>query len=127
MKQASDLKSISVVSHTFRRSAKVFSKEKLGVALYTEKKRHAQNTEKCKLAPGDLVLLYKARLCCFLGRSKSQWTGPFRVTQVSPHGVVELEKRNGTRFKADQRRIKSYMGNSKSVNVVIEAWHLDKV
>ncbi|XP_049378266.1 uncharacterized protein LOC125843073 [Solanum stenotomum] len=106
-----NLKSVSVLSHTFGRSGEVFSKEKLGVALYTEKKRYAQKTEKRKLAPG---------------RSKSQWTGPFRVTQVSPHGVVELEKRSGTRFKADQRRIKSYMGNFESVNAMIEAWHIDE-
>uniref|UniRef100_M1E0X9 Integrase core domain containing protein n=1 Tax=Solanum tuberosum TaxID=4113 RepID=M1E0X9_SOLTU len=114
-------------SHTFGRGAEVFSKEKLGTTLYTEKKRHAQKTEKRKLAPGDLVLFYKSRLCYFPGRSKSQWTGPFRVTQVSPHKVVELEKRSGTKFKADERRIKSYMGNSESVNAVIEEWHLDEV
>ncbi|XP_049373455.1 uncharacterized protein LOC125838442 [Solanum verrucosum] len=45
MKQASDLKSVSVVSHTFGRGAEVFSKEKLGVALYMEKKCHAQKTK----------------------------------------------------------------------------------
>ncbi|WMV18629.1 hypothetical protein MTR67_012014 [Solanum verrucosum] len=121
IKQESDFKSVLVVSHTFGRGAEVFSKEKLGVALYTEKKRHAQKIVKRKLAPGDLVLLYKSRLCCFPGRCKSQWTGPFRVTQVSPHGVVELEKRNGTRFRANERGIKSYMENFESVNAVIEA------
>ncbi|WMV38310.1 hypothetical protein MTR67_031695 [Solanum verrucosum] len=96
-----DLEFIDVLVLKFKLKFRVCYPQ-LCVALYTEKKRHAQNTEKCKLAPGDLVLLYKARLCCFPARSKSQWTGPFRVTQVSLQGVVELEKRNGTRFKADQ-------------------------
>ncbi|XP_049359162.1 uncharacterized protein LOC125823824 [Solanum verrucosum] len=58
---------------------------------------------------------------------KSQWTGPFRVTQEFPHGVVELKKRKGTKFKANHQRMKSYMGDSESVNALIEAWHVDEV
>ncbi|XP_049394646.1 uncharacterized protein LOC125858920 [Solanum stenotomum] len=43
----------------------------------------------------------------------SYW--PFRVTQVFPHGAVELENKEGTSFKVNGQRIKVYMGKSESV------------
>ncbi|XP_049368385.1 uncharacterized protein LOC125833281 [Solanum verrucosum] len=42
IKQESDLTSVLVVSHTFGRSAEVFSKGKLCATLHMEKKHHAQ-------------------------------------------------------------------------------------
>ncbi|KAK4721332.1 hypothetical protein R3W88_011565 [Solanum pinnatisectum] len=60
-------------------------------------------------------------------REFSKWTGPLRVTQVFPHGAVELENKEGTRFKVNGQRIKVYMGKSESVQEVIEAYYLDEV
>ena len=40
---------------------------------------------------GDLVLLFNSRLCWFPGKLKSKWTGTYMVTQLFPHGAVELE------------------------------------
>lgn len=70
---------------------------------------------------GDLVLRF------FLGKLKSKWTGPFRVTQVFPHGVVELKNKEEMRFKVNVQRIKVYLGQSESVQEMIEAYYLDEV
>ena len=76
---------------------------------------------------GDLVLLFNSRLRLFSVKLKSKWTGPYLVTQLFPHGAVELETKEGVRFKVNRKRIKIYFGHSKSANEVIEAYHLDEV
>ena len=55
---------------------------------------------------GDLVLLFNSRLHLFPGKLKSKWTGPYTVTQIFPHGAVELETKEGVRFKVNGQRIK---------------------
>jgi len=73
------------------------------------KKYHDQKIETCEFVVGDLVLLFNFRLRLFPGKLKSKWTGPFIVTQVFPHGAVELENNEGTRFKVNGQRIKVYI------------------
>ncbi|KAK4733816.1 hypothetical protein R3W88_008077 [Solanum pinnatisectum] len=58
---------------------------------------------------------------------KSKWTGPFFLTKVLPHGAVELENSEGTRFMVNGKRIKIYPGNTESVQEVVEAYYLDEV
>ncbi|KAK4706793.1 hypothetical protein R3W88_033643 [Solanum pinnatisectum] len=98
-------------------------------ALYKEKmkKYHDQKIEKREFVVGDLVLLFNSRLRLFLGKLKSKWTRPFKVTQVFPHGAAELENKEGTRFKVNGQRIKVYTGKLESVEEVIEAYYLDEV
>ena len=62
----------------------------------------------------------------FPGKLKSKWTGPYLVTQLFPHGAVELEAKEGVRFKVNGQRIKIYFGHAESANEVIEAYHLVK-
>ena len=76
---------------------------------------------------GDLVLLFNSRLRLFPGKLKSKWTGPYLVTQLFPHGAVELETKEGVRFKVNGQCIKIYVGHAESANEVIEAYHLDEV
>ena len=76
---------------------------------------------------GDLVFLFNSRLRLFPGKLKSKWTGPYTVTQLFPHGAVELETKEGVRFKVNGQRIKIYLGNAESANEVIEAYHLHEV
>ena len=57
---------------------------------------------------GDLVLLFNSRLRLFPGKLKSKWIGPYLVTQLFPHGAVELESKEGVRFKVNGQRIKIY-------------------
>ena len=50
---------------------------------------------------GDLVLLFNSRLCLIPGKLNSKWTGPYLITQLLSHGVVELENKKGVRFKVN--------------------------
>ena len=76
---------------------------------------------------GDLVLLDSAGVPCLPGKLKYKWTGPYLITQVFPHGVIELKAKEGVRFKMNRDRIKLYFGNKESGNEVIKAYHLDEV
>ena len=76
---------------------------------------------------GDLVLLFNSRVRLFPGKLKSIWARPYLVTQLFPHGVVELETKEGVRFKVNAQCIKIYFGHAESANEVIEAYHLDEV
>ncbi|KAK4707447.1 hypothetical protein R3W88_032994 [Solanum pinnatisectum] len=97
-------------------------------ALYKEKikKYHDQKIEKHEFVVGDLVLLFNSRLRLFPGKLKSKWTRLFKVTQVFPHGAVELKNKEGTRFKVNGQKIKVYLGKSESVQEVIGAYYLDE-
>ena len=76
---------------------------------------------------GDLVILFNSRLRLFPGKLMSKWTSPYLVTQLIPHGTVELETKEGVRFKVNEQRIKIFFGHAESANEVIEASHLDEV
>ena len=91
------------------------------------KKYHDNKIEKREFMVGDLVLLFNSRLRLFPGKPKSKWTGPYLVTQLLPHGEVELETKEGVRFKVNGQHIKIYFGHAESANEVIEAYHLDEV
>ena len=73
------------------------------------------------------MLLDSSRLCWLLGKIKSKRTGPYLITQVFPHGEVELKAKEGVRFKMNIDRIKLYFGHKASGNEAIEAYHLDEV
>ena len=75
---------------------------------------------------GNLVLLDNSGSPCLPGKLKSKWTGPYLITQVFPHGAVELKAKDGVWFKVNRERIKLYFGHKASGNEVIEAYHLDE-
>ena len=75
---------------------------------------------------GDLVLLDSSRLPCLPGKLKFKQTGPYLITQVFPHGAVELKAKEGVRFKVNRERIKLYFGHTASVNEVTETYQLDE-
>ena len=76
---------------------------------------------------GDLVLVDSFGSPCLPGELKSKWTGLYLITQVFPHGAVELKAKDGVRFKRNRDRIKLYFGHKASGNEVIEAYHIDEV
>ena len=59
---------------------------------------------------GDLVLVDNSGVPCPPGKLKSKWTGPYLITQVFPHGAVELKTKEEVRFKVNRERIKSILG-----------------
>ena len=71
------------------------------------KKYHDQKIEKRDFLVRDLVLLFSSRLHLVSGKLKSKWTGPYLITQLFPHGAVELENKEGVRFKVNGSESKS--------------------
>ena len=110
MRQSGELQSVSAISH----------KEKM-------KKGTEQKFAKQEFVVGDFVLVDSSGVPCLPGRLKSKWTGPYLITQVFPHGAVELKAKEGVRFKRNRDRIKLYFGHKASGNKGIEAYHLDEV
>ena len=110
MRQSGELQSVSAISY----------KEKM-------KKNHELKSEKREFMVGDLVLLDNSRLRWFPGKPKSKWTGPYLITQLFPHGAVELETKERVQFKVNGQRLKPYFGHAESVNEGIEEYHLDEV
>ena len=72
------------------------------------------------------MLLENSRLRWFPGKLKSKWNDPYLITQVFPHGAVELETKDGVRFKVNGELIKLYFGHTASVTEMIEVYHLDE-
>ena len=85
MRQSSELQSVSAISH----------KEKM-------KKENEQKIAKQEFMVGDLVLLDSSGSPCLPGKLKSKRTGPYFITQVFPHGAVELKAKEGVRFKMNR-------------------------
>ena len=102
MRQSGELQSVSAISH----------KEKM-------KKENEQKNEEQEFMIGDLVLLDSSGSPCLSVKLKSKWTGPYLITQVFPHGAVELKAKEGVRFKVNRERIKLYFGHTALVNEVI--------
>ncbi|XP_068663005.1 uncharacterized protein [Aristolochia californica] len=50
-----------------------------------------QEVANTRFKVGQKVLLYHSRLRLFSGKLCSRWIGPFVVTDVFPHGVVEIQ------------------------------------
>ncbi|XP_019262248.1 PREDICTED: uncharacterized protein LOC109240082 [Nicotiana attenuata] len=81
--------------------------------LYKERMKlmHDKHIVERNFKSGELELLYNSRLRLFSGKLKSRWSGPFRVVQMFPSGVVEIESENGTnKFTVNGQRLKHYLG-----------------
>ena len=74
MRQSSELQSVSAMSH----------KKKM-------KKETEQKNAKQEFMVGDLVLVDNSGVPCLPGKLKSKCTGLYLITQVFPHGAVELK------------------------------------
>ncbi|XP_048428425.1 uncharacterized protein LOC125471755 [Pyrus x bretschneideri] len=85
--------------------------------IYKEstKKFHDKAIIRKKFVPGQKVLLYNSRLRLFLGKLRSKWIGPFEVTQVMPHGAIEIKNlQNEELFKVNGHRLKHYLDTTLS-------------
>ena len=90
------------------------------------KNENEEKSAKQEFMVGDLVLLDRSGLPCLPGKLKSKRTGPYLITQVFPHGAIELKAKEGVRFKVNRERIKLYFGHTASVNEVTETYQLDE-
>ena len=48
-----------------------------------------------------MVLLFNSDLRLFIGKLKSSWTSPFKITRVFPYGSIELSNAKGETFKVN--------------------------
>ena len=85
MRQSGELQLVSSISH----------KEKM-------KKETEQKNAKQEFMVGDLVLVDSSRVPCLPVKLKSKWTGPYLITQVFPHGAVELKAKEEVRFEVNR-------------------------
>ena len=91
------------------------------------KKETEQKNAKQEFMGGDFVLVDSSGVSCLPGKHKFKWTCPYLITQVFPHGAVELKAKERVRFKMNRDHIKLYFGHKALGNEVIEAYHLDEV
>ncbi|XP_016571010.1 uncharacterized protein LOC107868914 [Capsicum annuum] len=80
--------------------------------LYKERMNnyHDRRIEKRDFKVGDWVYLFNSRLKLFLGKLKSRWSMPFKVCDVFPSGVVELEGKDESLFNVNGKRVTIYVG-----------------
>ena len=79
--------------------------------IYKEKTKafHDKSIQRKSFEVGQKVLLYNSRLRLFPGKLRSRWYGPFLVTNVFPHGAVEIQNtKTGAVFKVNGHRLKPY-------------------
>ncbi|TQD94873.1 hypothetical protein C1H46_019511 [Malus baccata] len=89
---------------------------------FTKKRPSCTMTKCCKGRSSN-----KTCKCCFMthvyvffpGKLKSRWLGPFKVSQVFPYSDVEIENtKTGNTFKVNDHRLKPYLANTLTANVV---------
>ncbi|CAL9012178.1 unnamed protein product [Prunus brigantina] len=79
--------------------------------IYKEKTKafHDKAIQRKTFEIGEKVLLFNSRLRLFPGKLRSRWYGPFVVTNVFPHGAVEIQNdKTGNIFKVNGHRLKPY-------------------
>ncbi|KAK2374425.1 hypothetical protein QL285_075389 [Trifolium repens] len=76
---------------------------------------------------GQKVLLFNSCPKVVAGKPRPKWIGPFIVTNVFPHGAVEL-KNVGTKklFMVNRKRLKLFHGSSMPVEALVEEISLDE-
>ncbi|KAK8945147.1 hypothetical protein KSP39_PZI008540 [Platanthera zijinensis] len=88
------------------------------------KKWHDLRLQKREFRSGQLVLLYNSRLRLFPGKLKSRWSGPFRVVEVFPHGVVTIcNEKDGSTFKVNGQRLKIYYESGDQRDAMVIKFH----
>ena len=79
--------------------------------IYKEKSKafHDKMILRKSFVIGQKVLLFNSRLRLFPGKLHSRWVGPFVITNIFPHGAVEIQSaKTGYMFKVNGHRLKPY-------------------
>nr|XP_028954189.1 uncharacterized protein LOC108170821 [Malus domestica] len=79
--------------------------------LYKEKTKAFHDKMICtkSFSVGQKVLLFNSHLCLFPGKLRSRWIGPFVITNIFPHGAVQVRSfKTGQEFKVNGHRVKPY-------------------
>ncbi|KAK8675702.1 hypothetical protein V6N13_033766 [Hibiscus sabdariffa] len=93
--------------------------EELRTAAYDNAKIYKDKTKRWRdrkimprqYQPGQQILLFNSRLKLFPRKLRSRWSGPFTITNVSPHGAITIKSpKDNHEFKVNGQRLKLYMG-----------------
>ena len=96
--------------------------------IYKEKTKHFHDTmiSRKEFSVGQQVLLFNSRLKLMAGKLWSKWIGPFVVTNVFPHGAVEIKSAGTDKvFKVNGQRLKLFHESSVPEDVSIEELSLE--
>ena len=74
------------------------------------KRWHDARIKEKEFKVGQDVLIFNAKLRLFPGKLKSRWYGPYTITKVFPYSTIEVEGKDGVRFKVNGQRAKIYYG-----------------
>ncbi|CAL8174986.1 unnamed protein product [Prunus armeniaca] len=80
--------------------------------IYKERTKAFHNSKilRKEFRPGKKVMLFSSRHKLFPGKLKSRWIGPYLVTQVFPHGAVQItNEAEGNTFKVNGHELKPYV------------------
>ncbi|KAL2327614.1 hypothetical protein Fmac_021041 [Flemingia macrophylla] len=83
--------------------------------IYKEKvkKFHDSQILRKEFSIGQKVLLFNSRLKLIAGKLRSRWDGPFVITNVFPHGAVEIQdEATGRAFKVNGHQLKIFHDNN---------------
>ncbi|RDY12769.1 hypothetical protein CR513_02400, partial [Mucuna pruriens] len=74
------------------------------------KKFHDQKILRKDFHIGQKVLLFNSRLKLIAGKLCSRWDGPFVITNIFPHGVVQLKEEHTNRtFQVNGHQVKPFL------------------
>jgi hypothetical protein len=88
--------------------------------IYKEKMKafHDKMISRKEFKIGQKALLYQSRLPLFPGKLRSRWISPFVVTNVFPHGAVEIQSLATYKvFKVNGHRLKIFYEGFQVENV----------
>lgn len=89
-------------------------------------KFHDKMISRKEFSVGQQVLLFNSRLKLMAGKLRSKWIDPFVVTNVFPHGAVEIKSAGNDKvFKVNAQRLKLFHESSAPDNASIEELSLE--
>ncbi|KAL0289920.1 UNVERIFIED_CONTAM: Transposon Ty3-I Gag-Pol polyprotein [Sesamum angustifolium] len=94
------------------KSSKKYGMTPMNSKIYKEKAKafHDRIISRKEFNIGQKVLLFHSKLKLFPGKLRSRWIGPFIVTNVFPHGAVEIKSPTTQKvFKVNGHRLKPFM------------------
>jgi len=73
---------------------------------------HDKHINRKTFEPNQKVWLSNAKLWLFPSKLRSRWDGPFIITIVFSHGVIEIQNQtNGNTFKVNGQKLKHFVKN----------------
>ena len=83
--------------------------ESLRIYKKKNKATHYKMISRKNFEVGQKILLFNTRLKLFPGKLSSRWVGPFIVTNVFPHGAIEIKSLQTNKdFKVNGHLLKPY-------------------